>query len=44
MNVLVISTSLRPKSNSDALAREFARGAADAGAQGRGSLASRKEN
>ena len=31
MNVLVISTSLRPTSNSDALAREFARGAADAG-------------
>ncbi|MBP5480175.1 MAG: flavodoxin family protein [Paludibacteraceae bacterium] len=31
MNVLVISTSLRPKSNSDALAHEFARGAADAG-------------
>ena len=30
MNVLVISTSLRPTSNSDALAREFARGAADA--------------
>lgn len=31
MNVLVISTSLRPTSNSDALAREFARGAAVAG-------------
>ena len=31
MNVLVISTSLRPTSNSDALAREFARGAANAG-------------
>ena len=31
MNVLVISTSLRPTSNSDALAREFVRGAADAG-------------
>ena len=31
MNVLVISTSLRPKSNSDALAHEIARGAADAG-------------
>ena len=29
--VVVISTSLRPKSNSDALAQEFARGAADAG-------------
>ncbi len=29
--VLVISTSLRAKSNSDALAQEFARGAADAG-------------
>lgn len=31
MNVLVISTSLRPTSNSDALAREFARGAVVAG-------------
>ena len=31
MNVLVISTSLRPTSNSDALAREFARGAGVAG-------------
>ncbi|MBO7495053.1 MAG: flavodoxin family protein [Salinivirgaceae bacterium] len=31
MNVLVISTSLRPTSNSDVLAREFARGAAVAG-------------
>ena len=31
MNVLVISTSLRSTSNSDALAREFARGAAVAG-------------
>lgn len=30
-NVIVISTSLRPESNSAALAREFARGAADAG-------------
>lgn len=29
--VLVISTSLRPKSNSEALADEFVRGAADAG-------------
>ncbi|MGN0221448.1 MAG: flavodoxin family protein [Prevotella sp.] len=30
-NVLVISTSLRPKSNSEALADEFMRGAAEAG-------------
>lgn len=32
-NVVVISTSLRPGSNSDALAQEFARGAAAAGHQ-----------
>lgn len=30
-NIIVISTSLRPKSNSDALANEFIRGAQDAG-------------
>ena len=31
MKLLVISTSLRPKSNSETLAKEFARGASDAG-------------
>lgn len=31
MKVLIITTSLRPKSNSDALAKEFARGASEAG-------------
>lgn len=33
--VLVISSSLRLRSNSEALADEFARGAADAGNDGR---------
>ena len=32
-NVLIISSSLRPRSNSDALAEAFARGAAEAGNQ-----------
>lgn len=31
MKVLIITTSMRPKSNSDALAKEFARGAQEAG-------------
>ena len=31
-NILILSTSLRKNSNSDALAEAFARGAAEAGA------------